>query len=151
MLDVPARALSVLHAEDNADHAELVRRCLQNHPAVEQLVSVEDGEAALDYVFGRGRFASAPPPDVILLDLQLPKADGLEVLGALKSHPDYSLIPVVILSTSTRETDVRAAYRLHANSYLAKPADFPSLNQLLRDFANYWGCRNSAPARGARP
>ncbi|AMV28542.1 Response regulator rcp1 [Gemmata sp. SH-PL17] len=150
MSDHTNRTLLVLHAEDNTDHAELVRRCLQRHPVVKSLVLVEDGEAVLDYVFRRGAFATAVRPDVILLDLRLPKADGLEVLRSLKTHPDTAHIPVVILSTSSRDADVRGAYDLHANSYLTKPIELTALDQLLADFVVYWGQRNHPPAHERR-
>jgi CheY-like chemotaxis protein len=144
-----ARTLLILHAEDNPDHAELVLRCLRKYADALTVVRVEDGEAVLDYVCGRPPHAGAARPDLILLDLRLPKADGLEVLRELKSHPASACIPVVVLTTSVRASDIQEAYRLHANSYLAKPIDLRALDELLRDFAQYWVVRNqSAPAPG---
>ena len=150
MSEPPARTLLVLHAEDNPDHAELVQRCLRKFPLSLNLVRVEDGEAVLDYIHRRGPFAEAARPDVILLDLRLPKADGLEVLHQLKSHPDHADIPVVILSTSNRDADLARAYELHANSYLVKPVEMRALNDLLCDFAKYWTVRNQPPIRDNR-
>ncbi|WCJ59020.1 response regulator [Fontisphaera persica] len=137
-------ALLILLVEDNADHAELVRRNLARHNPAHRLVHLRDGESALDYLFHRGMFAppKAPPrPHLILLDLRLPKLDGLEVLRQVKQDPELHLIPTVVLTTSDAERDLFKAYDSHANSYLAKPLDYGAFTGLLETFGRYWiGC-----------
>jgi CheY-like chemotaxis protein len=130
------RALSILLVEDNLDHAELVRRNLEKLPVANTLHHVENGEAAVDYIFGRGDYADRghfPAPDVVLLDLRLPRLDGLEVLRQVKSDPILHKIPVVVLTTSDAERDVAMAYEYHANSFLTKPVAFHRLSQLIAD------------------
>ena len=142
--------LVLLLAEDNADHAELVLRCLEDHPVPHHVVHLSDGEAALAYLTRTGRFgdtAAAPTPRLVLLDLRLPKMDGLDVLRALKSFPELSGIPVVILSSSAAPSDVSRAYAAHANSYLVKPTDFDRLRRMVLDLGQYWLNWNETPAR----
>jgi CheY-like chemotaxis protein len=130
------RTLNILLVEDNPDHAELVRRGFEKFPAANFLHHVEDGEAALDYVFGRGIYADRlrfPVPDLMLLDLRLPRVDGLEVLRHVKSHPTLQAMPVVVLTTSDAEGDVARAFDFHANSFVTKPVDFDRLSQLVRE------------------
>ncbi len=131
----------VLLVEDNEAHAELVKRGLADHRMVNEIRHVSDGEAALDYLFQRGEYADktrCPRPHLILLDLRLPKVDGLEVLQTLKESPALRTIPVVVLTTSEAEKDVARAYDYHANSYLVKPVGFEEFTQLLRDLGFYW-------------
>ena len=130
------RLLNILLVEDNPDHAELVRRCMDRFPKENVLCHVEDGEAALDYLFGRCNYADRmrfPVPDLVLLDLRLPRVDGLEVLRHVKNHPLLRRLNVVVLTTSDAERDVAAAFEYHANSYLTKPVDCERLGQLIRD------------------
>jgi CheY-like chemotaxis protein len=145
------RTLNILLVEDNPDHAELVRRSLDNFQVASSLHHVEDGEAALDYIFGRHPFsdrAQFPTPDLVLLDLRLPRVDGLEVLRHVKSHPTLRSTPVVVLTTSDAERDVAAAYEYHANSFVTKPVDFERLSQLIRDLGFYWLAWNKSPQPG---
>jgi len=142
------RALNILLVEDNPDHAELVRRSLDQFKIFNTLHHVEHGEAALDYIFGRGEYADRvrfPAPDLVLLDLRLPRVDGLEVLRHVKSHPDLHSIPVVVLTTSDAERDVAMAYEYHANSFLTKPVDYDRLSQLIKDLGFYWLAWNKNP------
>ena len=135
------RPLNILLVEDNLDHAELVRRNLENFPAANFLHHVEDGEAALKYIFGRGAYADRvqfPAPDLVLLDLRLPRLDGLEVLRHVKSHPTLHRTPIVVLTTSAAERDVAMAYEYHANTVVTKPVDFQQLSQLIKDLGFYW-------------
>jgi len=130
------RLLNILLVEDNPDHAELVRRCMDRFPEENLLCHVEDGEAALDYLLGRCNYADRgrfPVPDLVLLDLRLPRVDGLEVLRHVKNHPQLRRLNVVVLTTSDAERDVAAAFEYHANSYLTKPVDCERLGQLIRD------------------
>ncbi len=131
----------ILLVEDNPAHAELVMRSFEVHQLGTRIIHVPDGERALDYLMRREPYADPetyPRPKVIFLDLRLPRIDGLEVLEKIKSTESLSKIPVVILSTSGAERDVRKAYELHANSYIVKPIDFGQFSQLIEDLSLYW-------------
>jgi CheY-like chemotaxis protein len=135
------KPLNILLVEDNPDHAELVRRNLEHFPVANYLYHVEDGAAAIDYIFGQGTFADRhqfPAPDLVLLDLQLPRVNGLEVLRVVKSHPTLHRTPIVVLTTSDAERDVAVAYEFHANRFVTKPVDFQLLSQLIQDLGFYW-------------
>ena len=141
----------LLLAEDNADHAELVLRCLEAQPIPYRVVHLSDGEAALNYLTRRPPFAdpaAAPTPRLVLLDLRLPKVDGLDVLRAIKASPELRHIPVVILTTSAADRDVAGAYAAHANSYLVKPLDADRLERMIQDVGRYWLEWNRSPADG---
>ncbi|HVU04277.1 MAG TPA: response regulator [Polyangiaceae bacterium] len=127
----------VLHVEDDGDHAELVRTCLERHNPESRVHRVEDGAAAIDYLT-RTAGGSAERPYLILLDLRLPKVDGLEVLRAVRASRDLSSIPVVVLTTSDSDSDVSSAYENHANGYLVKPDDFSALDTMMKDLGDYW-------------
>ena len=130
-----ARLLNILLVEDNLDHAELLRRTLEQFPAANALHHVEDGEAALDYIFGRGNFvdrAQFPAPDLVLLDLRLPRLDGLDVLRHVRSHPTCHRTPIVVLTTSDADHDVAAAYEYQANGFVSKPVDAQRLALLVQ-------------------
>jgi CheY-like chemotaxis protein len=140
--------LIILLVEDNPDHTELVRRALQEHRVLNTIQSVPDGEAALDYLFRRNAYADpehSPRPHVILLDLRLPRIDGLEVLRQIKADEALRAIPVVILTTSEAEKDMTRAYANHVNSYLIKPMDFNRFSQMMRDLGFYWLAWNRVP------
>ncbi len=131
----------ILLVEDNQDHAELVMRSLEDHPHANKIHHLADGEAALDYLFRRGDFDDAEKtarPHMVLLDLGLPKVPGLDVLKEIRSAPELDEMPVVVLSTSKAESDVKEAYRLHANSYLVKPHDFKTFTDLMENLGSYW-------------
>jgi len=133
--------VSVLLVEDNADHAELVIRTLEEHQISNQVRHFLDGQSALDYLFRRGKYAgetNISRPHVILLDLRLPRIDGIDVLKQIKENDDLKTIPVVILTTSEAEKDVVRAYRNHANSYLVKPVGFDEFKKLMKDLGFYW-------------
>ena len=129
-----ARPLHILLVEDNPDHAELVRRGLENFPAAIVLHHVEDGEAALNFIFGHGAYADRkcfPAPDLVLLDLRLPRLGGLEVLRQVKCHPTQCHTPVVVLTTSDTERDVALARECHAKIFMTKPVDFQRLHETI--------------------
>ncbi|HRD65945.1 MAG TPA: response regulator [Candidatus Competibacter sp.] len=131
----------VLLVEDEPAHAEIVRRNFVDFCPANRLVHVADGQAALDYLFRRAQYRDperSPRPALVLLDLRLPKVDGLEVLRTIKTDPMLCRIPVVILTTSAAETDVAKAYDSHANSYLVKPVDFPRFVALMETLGRYW-------------
>lgn len=131
-----------LLVEDNNAHAKLIMIQFMDLRDDIILDRVTDGEAALDYIFRRGKYADRPRPDVILLDLNLPKIDGHEVLRQIKEHHEARAIPVVVLTTSQAEADTREAYRHHVNSYLVKPIDFNQFKQMMKDLSRYWTAWN---------
>ena len=138
----------ILLVEDDEAHAEIVRRNFEISRIANRLIHVADGQAALDYLYRRNEFsdpAQSPRPGVILLDLRLPKVDGLEVLKIIKADPKLHKIPVVILTTSKAEADMIKAYDNHVNSYLVKPVDFTQFNQLMETFGFYWLAWNQNP------
>ncbi len=143
-------SLHILHVEDDPDHAELVRRGFRQIPVPTSVQVIEDGEAALDCLFGRGEYRDARAaicPDIVLLDLRLPKVDGLEVLRAIKTSRKLRQIPVIILTSSGAEEDMAKSYEYHANSYLTKPVESRILSQLLIDLGQYWSEWNRCPGR----
>jgi len=127
--------------EDNIDHAELVVRTLEDHLISNKVRHFLDGQSALDYLFRRGEFSGATEtqrPHVILLDLRLPRVDGIDVLKAIKEDANLKSIPVVVLTTSEAEKDVAKAYYNHANSYLVKPVGFEDFKKLMDELGFYW-------------
>jgi CheY-like chemotaxis protein len=142
-------AVVVLLIEDNDDHAELVRRQLADHRIANNLIRLPDGQAAMDFLLRRGEYsdpATSPRPHVILLDLRLPKIDGIEILKLCKESRTLCEIPIVILTTSEAEKDVNQAYWNHANSYIVKPVDYEKFRQLMNDLGFYWLSWNTTPA-----
>jgi len=145
-----ARAPVILLVEDDPDHTELVRRAIEELGRDVQLVALADGEIALDYLFRRGEWADperSPKPDLVFLDLRLPRLDGFSVLREIKSAPALRHVPVVILTSSSSDRDVEHAYAEHANSYLVKPHDYERLVTLLGRARDYWLVRNRGPRR----
>ncbi len=148
MADLPGEPLHILLVEDNEAHAELVIRGMRDQQVANRIHHVIDGEQALDYLFHRGKFADVqknPSPNLILLDLRLPRIDGLEVLKTLKTTPHLLRIPVVVLTSSDAETDIVQSYDYHANSYLVKPLEFKKFTQLMKDLGFYWLGWNRMP------
>jgi CheY-like chemotaxis protein len=131
----------VMLVEDNPDHAELVMRALADHRVANKIIHFLDGQTAVDYMFRRGEYAApaaSPRPHIILLDLRLPRVDGLEVLRMLKESEDLRAIPIVVLTTSEAEKDIVRAYNYHANSYLVKPVGYAEFAKLMEDLGFYW-------------
>lgn len=142
------RPIAILLVEDDLAHAEIVRRNLRDFRVANRIVHVEDGQAALDYLTRRGAYTDPnanPRPDLILLDLRLPKVDGLEVLKRIKEDSDLKAIPTVVLTTSSAESDVVKAYDNGAGSYLVKPVDFDKFAKLMAAFGFYWLAWNQYP------
>lgn len=132
---------TILLIEDNPDHAELVLRSFRDHQLSVNIKHVTDGEMALDYLLRQGQFsdaATSPRPLVILLDLRLPKVDGLDVLKVIKADNELRRIPVIVLTTSEAEIDLVRAYDSYANSYLVKPVDFDKFIKLMNQLGIYW-------------
>ncbi len=144
-----AERKTILLVEDNDDHAELVTRTFGKLTDQVRLEHLSDGAQALDYLSGRGEYADRElaRPEVILLDLRLPKVDGLEVLRQIKESPALKSTPVVILTTSAAEADVARAYEHHANAYLVKPIEFSEFSDLLRDLGLFWLVWNKGPEK----
>lgn len=133
--------VEVLLVEDNPRDAELTIRALKKHNLANQLFHVEDGAEALDFLFGRGRFEGLEidhPPKVVLLDLKLPKVDGLEVLRAMKASEQTRSIPVVVVTSSAEDPDIRTAYQLGVNSYVVKPVQFEAFMEAMSKVGIYW-------------
>ncbi len=140
------RLAEVLLVEDDPAHALIIRRHFERIGAQAHLTHVEDGAAALDHLYGRTlEGAQVPRADLVLLDLRLPKVDGLEVLRQVKSDPSLRRTPVIALTTSAAERDVSRAYDLSVNSYLVKPVDFDQFSQVLDTVAAYWLATNLYP------
>jgi len=140
----------ILLVEDDPDHTELVRRAIEELGRDVRLVALADGEIALDYLFRRGEWADperSPKPDLVFLDLRLPRLDGFAVLREIKSAPALRHVPVVVLTSSSSDRDVEQAYAEHANSYLVKPHDYERLVTLLGRARDYWLVRNRGPRR----
>lgn len=138
----------ILLVEDNPDDEVLTIRALRKNNIENDVVVARDGKEALDYLFGTGPYHgrdTSQQPQLILLDLKLPKIDGLEVLKRLRADPRTSLQPVAILSTSNEERDILSSYQLHANSYIRKPVDFNIFSETVRQLGQYWLAINIAP------
>jgi len=145
---VKGAPIVILLVEDDPAHAEIVRRNLAAFRVANRLIHVEDGQAALDYLFGRSGYADRqkhPRPDLVLLDLRLPKVDGVEVLRQVKNDEELKRLPIVVLTTSSAETDMVNAYTNGAGSYLVKPVDFEKFTELLETFGFYWLAWNRFP------
>lgn len=142
----------ILLVEDSPDDVELTRRALRKNNIQNPLVVVQDGAAALDYLFREGEYADRPDdlPQLVLLDLQLPKVGGLEVLERIRSDERTELLPVVILTSSAEERDLAQGYRLRANSYIRKPVDFDQFVGAVRDLGLYWLVLNVPAPRPRR-
>lgn len=140
---------SVLLVEDDENHASLFIRSFEEMN-MGRIYWVSDGEQALDFLLHRGRYVdsnTSPRPDLILLDLRLPRMDGMDLLKEIKRSEDLRSIPVVILTTSKNRHDIRNAYMNHANSYLIKPLGFNKFQELARTVCTYWLLWNTLPAR----
>ena len=131
----------ILLVEDNPDDVELTRLAFDEAKIANQLVVVGDGAEALDYLFAKGNYADRDPnelPSIVLLDLNLPKVDGREVLQAVRANPLTKTLPVVVLTTSTEPFDVEASYSLGVNSYIQKPVDFEQFVWAVKQVGLYW-------------
>lgn len=145
----------ILLVEDNDDDVELTRKAFEKSNIFNQLVVVRDGQEALDYLFVAGAYRARDPaviPQVVLLDLNLPKLNGLEVLRRLRGEERTRRLPVVILTTSNEERDIIGSYDLGANSYVRKPVDFAQFTEAARQLGLYWLLLNvQPPGRGGEP
>lgn len=133
-----ARAIEILMVEDNPGDVRLTREAFKDGRVWNRMHVVEDGVTALDFLYRRPPFEAAPRPDIILLDLNLPRMDGREVLAAIKADASLRVIPVVVLTTSQAEEDVLRAYRLNANCYVTKPVDLEQFIRIVQAIEDFW-------------
>ncbi len=132
------RLIEILMVEDNPGDVRLTREAMKEGKISNRLSVVGDGVEALEFLRRQGRFSEAPRPDLILLDLNLPRKDGREVLAEVKSDPALRTIPVVVLTTSHADEDVIRAYNLHANCYITKPVDFNQFMKVVQQIDDFW-------------
>jgi two-component system, chemotaxis family, response regulator Rcp1 len=137
-IEKTAPPVEILLVEDNLGDARLTREALKEGKVYNNLHWVKDGVEAIEFLHKTGRHQGAPRPDIILLDLNLPKKDGREVLQEIKADPDLQRIPVVILTTSKAEEDVLKTYALHANCYVTKPVDLEQFIRVVQSIDNFW-------------
>jgi two-component system, response regulator len=140
--------VEILLVEDNQTDAELTIRALKKHNLGNKLVWVKDGAEALDYLFARGNYSARDinhSPKVVLLDLRLPKVDGLEVLKTMRSADETRLIPVVILTSSKEDRDIVESYKLGVNSFISKPVEFEEFLNTVSELGLYWLLLNKSP------
>lgn len=133
-----AEPIDVLLVEDNPGDVRLTEEAFAEAKISNDLHVVRDGESALDFVYRRGEYESAPTPDLVLLDLNLPKVDGTEVLEAIKTDDALKRIPVIVLTSSSAEEDIVESYELHTNAYLTKPVDPDEFVELVQSFEEFW-------------
>ncbi|GFO69098.1 response regulator [Geomonas limicola] len=144
------KPITILLVEDNPGDADLAREALDSGKLSNNLHVVDDGEKAMAFLRRQAGYQDAPRPDLILLDLNLPRKDGREVLSEIKSDPELRSIPVVILTTSQAEEDVYRSYNLHANCYITKPIDLNQFLNVVRSIENFWLSIVVLPPNGDR-
>jgi CheY-like chemotaxis protein len=142
----------ILMVEDDPKDVELTMTALEGYNLANEVVVTRDGEEALDYLYRRGRYTtrSSDHPAVILLDLKLPKIDGLEVLRQVKSDDNLKMIPVVVLTSSREEKDLVSSYKLGVNAYVVKPVDFHEFVNAIKELGVFWAIINAAPPGSVR-
>lgn len=144
------KTVEILLVEDSINDAELTIREMKKHNLANDLFHVKDGEEALDYIFGKGRFANRiieHRPKLVLLDIQMPKVNGIEVLEQIKSDERTKTIPVVMLTSSKEDPDIKRCYELGANSYIVKPVNFEAFTAAIKSIHYYWLLLNEPPVK----
>jgi CheY-like chemotaxis protein len=146
-----AELRTILLAEDNAHDVELTLSALRDNRVANNVVVTRDGAETLDYLFRRGAFEgrTGPEPALLLLDLKMPKVDGLEVLRAVKADPQLRTLPIVVLTSSREERDLLASYQLGVNAYVVKPVDFHEFIEAVKLLGGFWALVNEPPPRMA--
>jgi CheY-like chemotaxis protein len=132
------KMIDILLVEDNPGDARLAQEALKDSKVINTLFHVEDGEEAMKFLHKKGNYVDVPCPDLILLDLNLPKKDGREVLAEIKGHKKFKTIPVVVLTVSKAEEDILKTYDLHANCYISKPIDLDQFLEVVNSIQNFW-------------
>ncbi len=145
---VSSRPIEILLVEDNPGDARLTREALREGKIHNNLHHARDGVEALAFLRRQGEYANAPMPDLVLLDLNLPRKDGREVLAEMKQDPRLRLIPVVVLTTSEAENDIVRSYELHANCYITKPVGLEQFIAIVREIESFWLAVVTLPSRG---
>lgn len=142
---------TILLAEDNINDAELTLNALESYRLVNEIVLVRDGAEALDFLYQRGAYADRDPgaPALVLLDLKMPKVDGLEVLRRIRTDATLKTVPVVILTSSAEESDLIQSYQTGVNAYVVKPVDFQTFVQAVRTIGGFWAVLNEPPPHGS--
>jgi len=147
-VEVQGKPVDILLVEDDPDHVELTIRALKEHHVLNKVYVAKNGQEALDFVYHRGSYADEtrfPRPGLILLDIRLPKIDGLEVLKRLKGDPRFMTIPVIMLTTSDRDEEIAKSYAGGANSYVVKPVDFHEFMEKIKHISLYWTIITTLP------
>ena len=142
--------VEILLIEDNPEEAELAIRSLRKYNLANRLLHIDDGAEAIEVIFSKGKYAGNKnplQPKLILLDLKLPRVDGLEILRQIKSDEQTKLIPVVVLTSSKEETDIIESYRMGVNSYIVKPVNFDSFTKAVSELGLYWVVHNQSPGK----
>jgi len=147
MNDMKTSIRPILLVEDNPMDVDLTMQALEEHGVANPVVSCMDGEIALQYIAEHHAPADPQIPILILLDLRMPKVDGLEVLSQARAHPVWKQVPVIVLTTSRQDDDIEAAYKLGANSYIVKPVDFGAFVEVVKTIKMYWLLTNEPPFR----
>ncbi|MFH1338399.1 MAG: response regulator [Candidatus Omnitrophota bacterium] len=140
-----ARLIKILLVEDNPDDIQITQRALKEARIINKLWIVRDGQEALDFLYHRGKYqdtATSPKPGLILLDLNLPKVNGLDVLKEIKQNPDFKRIPIVVLTVSRRDEDIVKGYNYGCNSFIQKPLEFEKFVEAVKVIGLYWGLLN---------
>ena len=145
------RPITILLVEDSPSDAQLTIEALQEAKLDNRMIHVEDGVEAMQFLRREGEYAEAPRPDLIMLDLNLPRKDGREVLAELKQDPKLAMIPVVVLTTSRAEQDVLRSYELHANCYITKPVDFQQFLFVVKSIEQFWLTVVTLPSTAQHP
>jgi CheY-like chemotaxis protein len=144
------RPIEILLVEDNLGDVRLTQEALRDGKISNVLHHAQDGVEAMDFLYARGKFPGAPRPDLVLLDLNLPKKDGREVLAEVKKDPALATIPIVVLTTSKAEQDIARTYGLHANCYIVKPLDFEQFTEVVQAIESFWFCIVMLPSAPVR-
>jgi CheY-like chemotaxis protein len=137
-MEILSKPVEILLVEDNAGDVGLIEEVFEEAKIKNNIHVAEDGEEAMKYLNGKGKFQGSPRPDIILLDLNLPKKDGREVLREIKEDSNLKNIPIIVLTTSNAEKDILRAYELHANAYVTKPLDFDQFIKVVGSIVNFW-------------
>jgi CheY-like chemotaxis protein len=138
MSSIQTRPIQILLVEDSPSDAKLTLSALKLAKVANELHHVEDGVQAMEFLRRQGKYEKSPGPDLILLDLNLPRKDGREVLKEMKEDPEYSNIPVIVLTTSNAEKDILQSYQLHCNCYVTKPVNFDRFLECVRSIEHFW-------------